>query len=100
MRWESRGHFFAVAATTMRRVLVDYARRRRAQKRGAEPERLPLEGTRIAVDPEVDLLDLEAVLARLEQSRSPVDPNRGAASLRGLSVEETAEALGILRRLP
>ena len=43
VRWESRGHFFAVAATMMRRVLVDHARRRRAQKRGADPARLPLE---------------------------------------------------------
>jgi RNA polymerase sigma-70 factor, ECF subfamily len=95
VQWESRGHFYAVAATTMRRVLVDHARRRRARKRGAQPERLALEGAAIAVDPEVDLLDLEAVLARLER----VDPQlTRIVELRvfaGCTVEEAAEALGI-----
>jgi RNA polymerase sigma factor (TIGR02999 family) len=95
VRWESRGHFFAVAATTMRRVLVDHARRRRARKRGAEPERQGLDAVRIAVDPEVDLLDLERVLGRLEA----VDPGLvRIVELRvfaGCTVEETAEALGV-----
>jgi RNA polymerase sigma factor (TIGR02999 family) len=95
VRWESRGHFFAVAATTMRRVLVDHARRRRAGKRGSDPEREPLEGVTIAADPEVDLLDLERVLARLEA----VDPDlTRVVELRvfaGCTVEETAEALGV-----
>lgn len=94
VRWESRGHFFAVAATAMRRILVDHARRRRAGKRGAEPERLELDDLRIAVDPEVDLVDLESVLARLEQ----VDPQLvRIVELRvfaGCTIEETAEALG------
>jgi RNA polymerase sigma factor (TIGR02999 family) len=95
VRWESRGHFFAVAATTMRRVLVDHARRRRARKRGAEPEQQPLERVEITVEPDVDLLDLERVLARLET----VDPDlTRIVELRvfaGCTGEETAEALGV-----
>ncbi len=95
VRWESRSHFFAVAATTMRRVLVDHARRRRARKRGSEPERQALDDVRIAVDPAVDLLDLERVLSRLEA----LDPDLArVVELRvfaGCTVEETAEALGV-----
>jgi RNA polymerase sigma-70 factor (ECF subfamily) len=95
VRWESRGHFFAVAATAMRRVLVDYARRRRARKRGAEPARLPLEAAGIAVAPGVDVLDLEAALARLDK----VDPQlTRLVELRvfgGCTVAEAAAALGI-----
>jgi RNA polymerase sigma-70 factor, ECF subfamily len=95
VQWANRSHFFAVAATTMRRVLVDYARRRRARKRGGEPEKLSLEDVQIAADPETDLLDLEGVLARLEH----VDPQLArVVELRvfaGCTVEQTAEALGI-----
>jgi RNA polymerase sigma-70 factor (ECF subfamily) len=95
VRWESRSHFFAVAATTMRRVLVDHARRRRARKRGSEPEREPLDAVKLSVDPEVELLDLERVLARLEA----IDPDLvRIVELRvfaGCTVEETAEALGV-----
>jgi RNA polymerase sigma factor (TIGR02999 family) len=95
VRWESRSHFFAVAATTMRRVLVDYARRRHARKRGSDPFRLPLEKVRIAVDPEVDLLDLESVLGRLEE----LDPQLARlVELRvfaGCTIEEAARALRI-----
>jgi RNA polymerase sigma factor (TIGR02999 family) len=93
--WESRSHFFAVAATIMRRVLVDYARRRRARKRGFEPEKVPVETVQLAASPDIDLLDLEAVLARLEQ----LDPGLArVVELRvfaGCTVEETAEALGV-----
>ena len=93
--WESRSHFFAVAATTMRRVLVDYARPRRARKRGVEPERVSLETVQLAVRPELDLLDLEAVLGRLER----LDPQlTRVVELRvfaGCTVEETADALGV-----
>jgi RNA polymerase sigma-70 factor, ECF subfamily len=95
VRWESRSHFFAVAATTMRRVLVDYARRRGARKRGAQPALLPLEEAALAAHPEVDLLDLEDVLARLER----VDPQlTRIVELRvfaGCTIEETAQALGV-----
>lgn len=94
-RWESRGQFFAVAARTMRRVLVDYARRRRAAKRGAEPKKVALESTAIVTDPGVELLDLERALSRLEA----LDPQQAqVVELRifaGCTIEETAEALGI-----
>lgn len=95
VRWESRGHFFAVAATAMRRVLVDHARRRRAHKRGAEPDREPLDDLRLAVDPEQELLDLERVLARLEAVDAELARVVELRVFAGCTVEECAEALGV-----
>src|SRR6201997_3026909 len=46
-RWNSRGHFFAAAAEAMRRILVDQARRKRAEKRGGQVHRVPLEGAEV-----------------------------------------------------
>src|SRR5687768_13539466 len=60
-RWKSRGHFFAAAAEAMRRILIDNARRRKAQKRGGEWERQPLDAI-TAPQPDEELLALDAAL--------------------------------------
>jgi RNA polymerase sigma factor (TIGR02999 family) len=96
--WQDRGHFFAVAAQVMRRILVDHARHERRQKRGGGQLAVPLDGVNPAapdgVDA-VDALDLDRALSRLEQ----VDP--AAAKMielrffAGLTLEETAAALDI-----
>jgi RNA polymerase sigma factor (TIGR02999 family) len=95
MQWRDRAHFFAMAGTLMRRVLVDYARQRGRDKRGAGVSfTLPREDV-AAPEPEVDVVALDAALTRL----AAVDPQQGrVVELRffaGMSVEETAEALGI-----
>src|SRR5437016_4618824 len=65
--WDSRGHFFAAAAEAMQRILVDSARRRRAQKRGGGCERIDLpELAERAQDDPVDLLALDDALRKLE----------------------------------
>jgi RNA polymerase sigma factor (TIGR02999 family) len=92
--WRDRAHFFAAAAGAMRRVLIDYAAARRAQKRGggAVPVDVELE-TLIADDRCDDLLAVQDALTRLEQV------NAGAARIvecrifAGMTIEETAAAL-------
>ena len=66
--WQSRMHFFAAAATTMRRILVDHARARKRQRRGGDPLRLTVDPEGLAaegLDPTV--LDLDRALGELEQ---------------------------------
>src|SRR5258705_183343 len=63
-RWQNRGHFFGVSAQMMRRVLVDIARRRRAERRGGPNAiRVPLDGIDVpASEPGADLLEVDAAL--------------------------------------
>jgi RNA polymerase sigma factor (TIGR02999 family) len=95
LRWRDRAHFFAMAATLMRRVLVDYARQRGRDKRGAGVSFTSPDENAAAAQPEVDVVALDAALERL----ATVDPQQSrVVELRffaGLSVEETAEALEI-----
>lgn len=94
--WNSRGHFFAAAAEAMRRILVESARRRSAQKRGGDRQRVTLEAIDVGTGEEAEkLLALDAALTRFAQ----LDPLKAkVVSLRyfgGLTIEEAAEALGI-----
>jgi RNA polymerase sigma-70 factor (ECF subfamily) len=93
--WQDRAHFFAMAATLMRRVLVDYARQRGRDKRGGGLSVISLDDNVIAPQRAVDVIALDEALERL----AAVDPQQGrVVELRffaGLSVKETAEALNI-----
>jgi len=96
LRWRDRAHFFAMAATLMRRVLVDYARQRGRDKRGGGDVLVTsLDENAIATERAVDVVALDEALERL----AAVDPQQSrVVELRffaGLSVKETAEALGI-----
>jgi RNA polymerase sigma factor (TIGR02999 family) len=97
--WQSREHFFAIAAQAMRRILVDHARNRHRLKRGGSNEDLPLEEALLAVADEsnVDLIALDEAMAKLAE----FDPQRERiVELRyfgGLTVDEAAKALGISR---
>ena len=97
--WENRVHFFAVAAQVMRRILVDYARRHHASKRGGDYCRLSLdEATISSEEKDTDLLALNEALnnlATIDTQQSRVVELRVFG---GLTVEETAEALGISPR--
>jgi RNA polymerase sigma factor (TIGR02999 family) len=96
VRWQNRAHFFGIAAQAMRRILVDHARARHAAKRGGSAIQVPLEEAHdVAEASGVDLLDLDRALTRLAE----FDPQQARiVELRyfsGMSIEETAEALGI-----
>lgn len=98
MHWCDRKHFYGVAAGVMRRILVERARARNAGKRGGDVVCISLDDAKLGLEaPErgVDVLSLDAALLRL----SEVNEQQGrVVELRyfgGLSVEQTAEALGI-----
>jgi RNA polymerase sigma factor (TIGR02999 family) len=95
--WKNRAHFFAIAANLMRRVLVDYARRRDAHKRGGSSTiRLTLDEKIIAVNEiDVDLLAIDEALNKLAEIDSQQARIVELRFFSGLSVEETAQALGI-----
>ncbi len=92
---ESRGHFLAMAATQMRRILLDYARKRHAARRGGAGQKVILEDTMAICEQQpVDMIALDTALTRLGQ----LDPSQvRLVELRffgGLSVEQTAEVMG------
>jgi RNA polymerase sigma factor (TIGR02999 family) len=94
--WQNRAQFFGVAAQLMRRILVDYARRHHAAKRGGSAIQVPFEEDAVAAaESGVDLVALDDALTRL----AGIDPQQArVVELRyftGLGIEETAEALGI-----
>lgn len=95
--WESRAHFFAICATLMRRILVDYAKTRKRSKRGAGAEHLPVEELELAVEEkgDIDLLALDDALNRLAEFDSQQSRIVELRYFSGLSIEETAAALDI-----
>jgi RNA polymerase sigma-70 factor (ECF subfamily) len=93
--WQGRGHFMALAATSMRRVLVDYARAQGADKRGGDWQRVSLDVAALVPDESTqEVLELHEAIEALEA----FDPAQARlVELRffgGYSIEETAEALG------
>ena len=94
--WQDRGHFFAVCAQVMRRILTDYARSRLYQKRGGEVHHVPVDECSMATrSPRRDLIALDDALhslAQLDNRKSQVVELRVFG---GMSIEETADALRI-----
>jgi RNA polymerase sigma factor (TIGR02999 family) len=96
VRWQDRAHFFGIAANLMRRILVDHARSHHATKRGGTRCKLPLdEAVNLFEKQDVDLVALDDALINL----AVIDPQQSRiVELRffgGLTIEETAEALGV-----
>jgi RNA polymerase sigma-70 factor, ECF subfamily len=96
IEWQNRAHFLAIAAHLMRQILVDYARGHGREKRGAGQQVVPLEdGVVFSPEKSSELLKVEESLQRLTK----LDPRQGKiVELRffgGLTVEETAQVLGI-----
>jgi RNA polymerase sigma factor (TIGR02999 family) len=95
-QWEGRSHFFAVAAQLMRQILVDYARRHRASKRGSGACKLTLDdAVALPQRKDLDIVALDDALNTLAE----IDPRQSrVVELRffaGLSLEETSEVMGI-----
>jgi RNA polymerase sigma factor (TIGR02999 family) len=94
--WQNRAHFFGVAAQLMRRILVDHARRHQASKRGGFRQKLTLdEAVDYSRSRDVDLVKLDdalTALAKFDARQSRIVELRFFG---GLTIEETAEAIGI-----
>lgn len=99
VHWENRMHFFAVAARAMREILIDHAKTRKRAKRGGGAEHLPLEDALLAAAEvnDVDLIELDEALTRLGQVDSLQVQIVELRYFCGLSLDETAETLGISR---
>jgi RNA polymerase sigma factor (TIGR02999 family) len=97
MNWQNRAHFFAVSARLMRRILVDHARGRRSAKRGGKERPVSLEDapTLISLDRSDELLALDEVLKKLEETAPRQCRIVELRYFGGLTVEETASVLNV-----
>jgi RNA polymerase sigma factor (TIGR02999 family) len=94
--WRNRAHFFAVAAQLMRRILLDYARRRHAVKRGSAGRRITLhDGLLISESRIEDVLALDEALSRLAQLDQQQSRLVELRFFAGLNVEEISHVMGI-----
>jgi RNA polymerase sigma factor (TIGR02999 family) len=97
--WESRAHFFGIAARSMRQVLVDHARKRETTKRGGDLNRVTLHSQVLAdSDEDCDILDLHAALERLTAMDPQLSELVEVRFFAGLTLDESAVALGVSRR--
>ena len=95
-QWKNRAHFFALSAQLMRRILVDHARKRKYAKRGGDAQKISFDEVKVVSrERGADLIALDDALEKL----AAIDPRKSkVVEMRffgGLSVEETAEALGV-----
>jgi RNA polymerase sigma factor (TIGR02999 family) len=99
VEWQDRAHFCAVAAQAMRRILIDYARRRQAKKRGGKQQPLSLDEVRVGVDEQATmLLSLDQALTRLAALNDRLARVVELRFFGGLTEEEAAEVLGVSTR--
>jgi RNA polymerase sigma factor (TIGR02999 family) len=96
--WDGCGHFFAACAEAMRRILVESARRKKRGKHGGHLQRVDLEDLDVLAQlPEDEILALDVVLTRLAEEDSEAAQVVQLHFFAGLSIEETAEMLGVSR---
>jgi RNA polymerase sigma factor (TIGR02999 family) len=97
VKWESRNHFFAIAATSMRRILVDHARHKHREKRGGKANDLSLgQALTVAVGGvDIDLLALDEALERLAEKEEYLARVVELRFFSGLDVAQTAGVLGV-----
>ncbi len=97
--WKGRAHFLGVAATLMRRIVIEHARGRKRQKRGGGWRRITLsDAVALSTRPDVDLLELDEALTRLAATYPREARVVELRVFAGMTIDETAEAIGISAR--
>jgi len=96
--WQDRAHFFAVAAQTMRHLLVDYARARKTDKRGGGLQRVELDNVTLFAAEAEEIVALDEALTRLKEMDACQAKVVELRYFGGLSTQEVAEVLGISER--
>jgi RNA polymerase sigma factor (TIGR02999 family) len=98
-QWNSRGHFFAAAAESMRRILVEAARRKQRERHGGDHKRVELSEVRIGIDsPPDELLAIDENLEKLAAADQQAAQIVKLHCFAGLTIEQAAELLGISAR--
>ncbi|EAQ78079.1 ECF-type sigma factor [Blastopirellula marina] len=99
-KWDNRGHFFSAAAESMRRILIENARRRKSLKRGGDRDRYEILDDDAVIDSQnVDeLLDLDAALSKLANEEPELAKLVELRYFAGLSVDQSAQVLGVSPR--
>jgi RNA polymerase sigma factor (TIGR02999 family) len=96
VQWQNRAHFFGIAAQMMRRILVDHARTKKRAKRGGSDIRVSLDDATVAVKgQDLDVVAVDEALTRLEKIDEQQSRVVELRFFSGLTVEETAEVMGI-----
>jgi RNA polymerase sigma factor (TIGR02999 family) len=97
--WRDRSHFFAICARSMRRILVDYARRRTAQKRGGGEVQAPIDPDAVALEEQAELVvAVDQAVDRLASFSERLARLVECRYFAGMTEQETAEALGVSLR--
>jgi len=97
-KWNSRAHFFGAAAEAMRRLLVDQARRKLADKRGGQSRRVPLDDADLGyASPADELLDIDEALTQLAAENPEAARLIQLRYFAGLSIQDAAEVVGVSR---
>ena len=99
MEWENRAHFFGIAARSMRQILIEHARGHGRAKRGGGWQRVTLnDDLAVAASKDVEILDLERALQRLEEMDERMARVVELRVFGGLKVDEVAHVIGVSRR--
>jgi RNA polymerase sigma factor (TIGR02999 family) len=94
--WQDRGHFFAIAARQMRRILVDHAKTKRRQKRGGDLRQVTLEAAvMVQAEPATGVVEIDEALTRLAEQDARKAQVIELHYFGGLTVDEAAAALGV-----
>lgn len=99
IEWKDKTHFLAIASRAMRRLLIDYARRKKAKKRGGDRGRITLDNNVLSVDAQAtELLSLDKALATLAEHHERMAEIVECRFFGGMSTKETASALDVSTR--